>query len=55
MGTDADFGRLAREQELEGRQRGADASVVGDAPVLERHVEVGADEHRLSRDLCIAD
>ena len=30
-------------------QRGADAEVVDDAPVLQRHVEVGADEHPLAR------
>ena len=53
--ADADLRRAALEQELERRQRGADARVVGDAAALERHVEVGADEHGLPRDLGVAD
>ena len=47
--------RAAVEQQLERRQRGADPRVVGDAPVLERHVEVGADEDALPRDVGVAD
>ena len=31
-------------QPLDGGQRGADAEVVGDGPVLDRHVEVGAEQ-----------
>ena len=46
-----DLGRAALEQELERRQRRADPRVVGDATVLERHVEVAADEDALSLDL----
>ncbi len=38
--TDAHLGGIPLEQELQGRQRGADARVVGDAAALERHVEV---------------
>ena len=55
MRADAHLRRALLEQELERRQRGADAGVVGDAPVLERHVEVGADEHGLPRDVGVAD
>ena len=36
-------------------ERGADARVVGHAPVLERDVEVGADEHALALDVRVAD
>ena len=43
--------RVALEQELERRQRRADPRVVGDAAVLERHVEVDADEDALARDV----
>ena len=39
------------EQVLEGGERGADARVVGDAPVLQRHVEVLADQHALAREV----
>ena len=53
--ADADLGGVPLEQEVEGRQRGADAGVVGDVAVLERHVEVGADEHGLPRDRRVAD
>ena len=36
------------EQRLQRRQGGADAAVVGDGRAVERHVEVGADEHALA-------
>ena len=36
------------EQAGQGRQRGADAPVVGDGGAVQRHVEVGADEHALA-------
>src|SRR5215467_7290091 len=35
----------------DGGQRGADARVVGDAPALAGHVEVGADEDALAADV----
>ena len=53
--ADADPGRAALEQQLERRQRGADPRVVGDLAVLERDVQVGSDEHRLSGDVGVAD
>ena len=40
--------RPARAGSSQRRQRGPDARVVGDAPVLERHVQVGAHEHALA-------
>ena len=46
--------RLALEEVAERRQRGTDARVVGDPPVLERDVQVGADEHALARDVRVA-
>ena len=46
--ADADAGRAPLEQQLERRQRRADARVVGDLPVLERDVQVGADEDGLA-------
>ena len=41
----------ALEQQLERRQRGLDPRVVGDAAVLERDVQVGAEEDALARDV----
>ena len=41
----------ALEQQLEGRERRPDARVVRDASVLERDVEVGADEDALAGDV----
>ena len=38
----------ARLEPLDGGQGGADAKVVGDAAVLERDVEVSAQQHSLS-------
>ena len=42
------------EEKLERRQRRPDARVVRDAPVLERHVEIGADEDLLPRDVSLS-
>ena len=50
MRADADSRRVALEQQLERRQGGADSIVVRDPAVLERHVQVAADEHRLALD-----
>ena len=47
----ADLGRVALEQQLERRQRGTDPRVVGDAPVLERHVQIAANEDALPGDV----
>ena len=47
--ADAHLRAPAVEQQPERRQRGADARVVGDAAVLERDVEVRADEDDLAR------
>ncbi len=45
----SDDGGPAFGQPLDGRQRGADAEVVGDpAVVVQRHVEVGAHQHPLA-------
>ena len=52
--ADGDLGGAALEEELERRQRGADARVVGDPPVLERDVQVGAHEDALARDVRVA-
>ena len=46
-----DQARAGAERFLERRQRGADARVVLDDAVLERHVEIGADEDPLATDL----
>ena len=53
--ADGDLGGAAPEQELERRQRGADPRVVGDPTVLERDVEVGANEHPLPGDVGVPD
>ena len=55
MRADAHLGGAALEQQRERRQRGADARVVGDLAVLERHVEIRADEDGLARDVGVAD
>jgi hypothetical protein len=54
VGADGHFGRALLEQPPQGRQRSDDARVVGDAPVLERDVEVGADEDALPPDVRLA-
>ena len=46
-----DLGRVALEQQLERRERCADSRVVRDAAVVERDVEVGADEDALAGDV----
>ncbi len=38
--------RTHADESVQGRQRGADASVVGDRAVFERYVQVAADDHR---------
>ncbi len=53
--ADPHLGRAAVEQEPQGGQRGADARVVRDGAVLQRHVQVGADQDGLARDLGVAD
>ena len=50
--ADAHLGRAALEQQPKRRQRRADARVVGDPPVLERHVQIRPDEDDLAVDLC---
>ena len=45
-----DHGRALALQPLDGGQGGADAQVVGDAPVLDGHVEVGAQQDPLARE-----
>jgi hypothetical protein len=49
MRTDRDPCSAAAEEVAERRQRGTDARVVGDVPVLERNVEVCPDEDVLTR------
>src|SRR5262245_23071289 len=46
-----DVRRIAFEQELEGRQRGADPRVIGHPALVERDVEVRAYENSLARDI----
>src|SRR5215207_2926961 len=48
MGAENDLRGALVEQVSDRRQRGAHARVVGYAPVLERHVEVDADEDALA-------
>ena len=55
MRADTHLCRVALEQKLQRRQRGADTRVVCDTAVLERHVEVGADQDGLARDVGVAD
>ena len=45
----------AIEEELDGRERGPDARVVGNRSLLERDVEVDADEDALPADIGLAD
>src|SRR5438105_864639 len=47
--------RVELEQQLQRRQGGPDASVVGDPAILERNVQVGADEYPFTADIGIAD
>ena len=49
-----DDGRTALQRVLDRRQRRRDAGVVGDATVLDRDVEVDADEHARARETQIA-
>jgi len=52
---DEDRRRAALAQQLDRRQRRADARVVGDPPAVERHVEVDPHEHPLAGHVGIAD
>ena len=55
MRADADRSGPALEQQLERRQRRANARVVGDGAVLERNVQVRANEDDLPRDVGVTD
>ena len=46
--------RAALKQQLERRQSGTDARVVGDPPVLERDVQVGPDQDAFAGDVGVA-
>ena len=50
MRREDDARRAGVEEELDGRQRGANASVVSDDAVLQRHVEINANEHAATCD-----
>ena len=52
--ADRDGGGRAVAEQLERRQRGADAGVVRHASVLERHVQIGANEDAAAFDLRVA-
>ncbi len=54
MGADDDLRSVMVEQPDERLERGANARVVGDAAVVERDVEVGANEDVLPRDIGVA-
>jgi hypothetical protein len=49
--ADGDLGGAAVEQKPKRRERSADARIVGDTPVLEWHVQVGADENAFAVDV----
>ena len=53
--ADRHLRRVVLEQVLERRQRLADPVVVSDAAVLERHVQVGADQHVLAAHVGLPD
>ena len=55
MGADEHLCRATIQQEPDGGQRGADPGVVGDLPVVERDVEVGAQQDALAGDVGVAD
>jgi hypothetical protein len=55
MRADVDLGRIAIEEQLEGRDRRADPRVVGDASTLERDVQVGPHEDAPPADIGVAD
>jgi hypothetical protein len=54
MRADDDLGSLTLEQQLERRQRDADPRVVGHLPVLERDVQVRADENPPAGDIGVS-
>ena len=51
---DHDHARTALDQVLDGRERLADPGIVDDTAVLDRDVEVDADQHALARDVEVA-
>src|SRR5256886_2638329 len=51
---DQDHARTALDQVLDRRERLADAGIVDDAAILDRDVEVDADQHALARDVEVA-
>jgi len=53
--ADDDLGRVARKQELERGQRGPDPRVVRNLSILERHVEIRANEHAFAGNFRVAD
>ena len=53
--ADAHVRRALVEQEAQRRQRALDPRVVGNAALLERNVQVGADEHDLAGDVGLAE
>ena len=55
MRTDRHLRCVVLEQVLQRRQRGTDPCVVGDPALLERHVQVGADEDMLGADVGLPD
>ena len=44
-----------RDQRLDGRRKALDAGRIGDLAVLDRHVQIGADQHALPADIEIVD
>jgi hypothetical protein len=54
MRADDDLGRSSLEQQVQGRQRGADPGVVGDPTVFERNVQIRTDQHPLAADVGVA-
>ncbi len=51
MGADGDLRRVAIEEEPDRRHSRTDSRVVGDRSVLERHIEIRANEDALAADL----
>jgi hypothetical protein len=52
--ADHDSRRCTLDQQLDRGQRRTDPRVVGDGPVLERHVQIGAQEDALAADLSVS-
>ena len=55
VGADVDPRGVALEQQLDRRQRGPDPRLVGNHAVLERHVQVGAEQDTLPANVGVAD